>query len=608
MAVENVKSLPKRSEIPVEHKWKLTDIYDTVDSWEQDFKQVKESIAQLESYKGKLALSAQELLICLKRRDQVSEILEKLYVYAYMAKDEDNTNPVFQALRDRSEGLAIQLDSALSYVVPEILTIPETTLQKYMEEEEGLVLYRQHLHDILRRKAHTLSAREEQIIAMAGEVGQAPRNIFGMLNNADIKFPEILDEAGEKVQITHGRYIQLMESKDRRVRKDAFTSLYGTYAKQKNTLAAILNGSVKKDIFQARVRNYGSALEAALHDYNVPVQVYTNLIQAVREKLDAMYRYVALRKKALGLDQLHMYDIYTPIVKDVEMKTPYQEALTMVEQGLQPLGPDYLAILKKGFTSGWIDVYENEGKTSGAYSWGAYGGHPYVLLNYQDNLDNVFTLAHEMGHALHSYYSWAAQPYVYGGYKIFVAEVASTLNESLLTHYLLNNISDKNGQMYILNHYLEQFRGTVFRQTMFAEFEMVIHDKVEKGEALTVDVLSEVYYNLNKDYYGPDVAVDEEVALEWARIPHFYSAFYVYKYATGFSAATALAKNILEEGQPAVGRYLEFLKGGSSDYPIELLKKTGVDMSSPEPVKAALEVFDRMVARMEELLNEKGIS
>jgi len=599
---EGSKSLPKRAEIAEQYKWKLEDIYPNHEQWEEDFRKVKDSIPRLEAYKGKVGSSARDLLECLKLRDKTDEILERLYVYAHMRKDEDNSNTAYQALKDRSEGLMVQVMSAVSFIVPEILAIPEETLQKYLEQEQDLALYRQYLDDLLRRKAHTLSAAEEQIIAMAGEMGQSPRNIFGMLNNADLKFPVITDENGEKVQITHGRYINLMESRDRRVRKEAFTGLYGTYAKYRNTLAAILNGSVKKDIFFARVRKYDSALEAALDDDKVPVEVYTNLIKAVRDKLDVMYRYVALRKKALGLEELHMYDIYTPIVQDVEMKVPYEEALNMVEKGLQPMGQEYLDNLKKGFTSGWIDVCENEGKTSGAYSWGAYGHHPYVLLNYQSNLDNVFTLAHEMGHALHSHYSWSAQPYIYGGYKIFVAEVASTLNESLLTDYLLKTTTDKNRKLYILNHYLEQFRGTVYRQTMFAEFEMIIHDKVEKGDALTPDELGEIYRNLNKDYYGPDVVLDDEIALEWARIPHFYTAFYVYKYATGFSAATALAKKILEEGQPAVERYLEFLKSGSSDYPIELLKKAGVDMTSPEPVQAALSVFAEKVAQMEELL------
>ena len=437
---------------------------------------------------------------------------------------------------------------------------------------------------------------------MAGEVAAAPEHIFRMVNNADMHFPYITDENGQEVELTHGRYIQFMESRDRRVRKQAFEELYRTYGKQKNTIASTLNYSIKKDIFYSRIRNYPSTLERALHADKVPVSVYDNLIKAVEDNMGALHRYVSLRKRALGLDELHMYDLYVPIVQNVEMKVPYDRAKEMIAEGLKPLGERYLNILHEGYESGWIDVLENEGKTSGAYSWGCYDTHPYVLLNYQENINNVFTLAHEMGHAIHTYLSNRNQPYILAGYKIFVAEVASTLNEILLTHHLLNNLEDDQQKAYVLNYYLEQFRGTVYRQTMFAEFERIVHGMAESGEPLTVESLSDVYYKLNLKYYGPDMVVDDEIALEWARIPHFYSSFYVYKYATGFAAAAALAQRILDEGQTAVDRYLNFLSRGGSDYPIELLKDAGVDMTSPEPVNQALKTFSNLLDRMEKLL------
>jgi len=596
------KKLKKREEIPDQYKWRLEEIYADDQLWEKDFAKIKEMLPQVEEFRDRLGQSPQTLLQCLKLQDELGKLSDKVFVYAQMRKDENNANTKYQGMKDRAQGLMVRMGEALSFIQPEIIAIDIKLLEKYLTQEPGLLLYKFYLEEITRMKEHTLSAREEEIIAMSGEMADAPRSIFGMLNNADIKFPEITDEDGDRVPITHGSYIKFMESDDRKVRIDAFKGLYDTYGKQKNTLAALLNASVKKDVFYARVHKYGSVLEASLYDDNVPVSVYDNLIKTVRSHLDIFYRYVALRKRLLALPELHMYDIYAPLVKEMKSKIPYEEAVKMVEKGLASLGGTYLSDLRKGLNAGWVDVMENEGKTSGAYSWGAYGTHPYVLLNYQNNLDNVFTLAHEMGHSLHSYYSWQTQPYVYSYYKIFVAEVASTVNETLLTKYMLANAPDEKQKMYLINHYLEEFRGTVFRQTMFAEFEKIIHEKVEGGEPLTTDALCEIYYQLNKDYYGPDMVVDEEIALEWARIPHFYNAFYVYKYATGFSAASALAQGILEEGQPAVERYLEFLKGGGSDYPINLLKKAGVDMNEPKPVIQALQVFEEMLGEMEKML------
>lgn len=599
--VNKSKVLPKRSEIPDQYKWKLEDIYPHDDEWEKDAAKAKQLIEQVQARQGSLSQSGKQLLEVLQLQDELSMLVERLYVYARMRRDEDNTNSTYQALSDRATSLSIQANSALSYIQPEILAIPGEQLKQMQESEPGLAQYRFLLEEITRYKPHTLSAQEEAILAQASEVANAPTTIFGMLNNADITFPMITDEQGEEVELTKGRYTQFLESKDRRVRKDAFEALYATYGKHKNTIAATLASVVKRDVFFARVRKYPSALEAALFGDNIDKSVYENLIATIREHLPLLHRYMRLRKKMLKLDELHMYDLYVPIVQEVEMRIPYEQAVATVTEALRPLGDEYGQALRKGFSSGWIDVYENQGKTSGAYSWGAYTTHPYVLMNYQDDLNNMFTLAHEMGHALHSYFSDQHQPYTYAQYRIFVAEVASTVNESLLMHHLLETTNERQLRMYLLNYYLERFRTTVYRQTMFAEFEKLIHEQVEAGEALTADSLCTAYHQLNVDYHGPEVVVDREIDLEWARIPHFYNNFYVYKYATGFSAATSLYKQIIEEGTPAVTRYLDFLKSGGSDYPINLLKRAGVDMTSPKPIREALSVFAELLSEMESL-------
>lgn len=605
MGKKKIKKLVEREELPQEYKWKIEDLYKDLAEWENDFAIVKSLLPELEQYQGKIGGSAQELLGCLQLKDRLDEILERVYVYAFMRKDEDNTNNLYQGLKDRAQGLGVEVSSSSAFIVPEILAIPEEKLTEF-KKLEGLKLYNHYLDELTRVKEHILSPEEERIVALSGEIGQSPKNVFGMLNNADLKFPTVKDEHGREVEITHGRYVQLMENKNREVRRNTFKFFYGTYAQLKNTFATTLSSSIKKDLFYSKIRRYGSALEAALDLDNIPLEVYDNLIGAVRNRLDLMHRYVSLRKKVLGVEELHMYDIYVPLVKDLDLKFTYAQAVELVEKGMTPLGEDYLTNLKTGLTSGWVDVYENKGKTSGAYSWGAYGTHPYVLLNYQDNLDHVFTLAHELGHALHSFYTWANQSYIYGGYTIFVAEVASTLNETLLTNHLLQTTEDEMFKLNIINHYLEQFRGTVYRQTMFAEFEKIIHQKAEEGEPLTCDLFCNVYRKLNEDYYGSELIIDREIELEWARIPHFYNAFYVYKYATGFSAATALAKSILEEGLPAADRYIQFLKSGSSDYSINLLKKAGVDMASPKPVEMALKVFEEYLTKAEQLFAKLG--
>ncbi|MFZ5969159.1 MAG: oligoendopeptidase F [Bacillota bacterium] len=596
--------IKKRKDIPDQYKWDLGKLYATEELWERDVQKVKEMVKGIEQYKGNLSKSAQTLFHALNLQDEISRIIENIFVYAKMRKDEDNTVTKYQGMTDRAHSLSVEIQSKLSFLVPEILSISEDTIRSFLKDDQQLKKYEFYLEEILRQKAHVLSKEEEQLLAQVGEISTAPKNIFGMINNADIKFPSIQDEDGEEVEVTKGRFIKLMESRDRRVRKDAFQALYSSYDKQKNTIASTLNYSVKKDAFYARVRKYPSALKASLDADNVPLEVYDNLINTMHKHLDSMYRYVRLRKKVLGVDELHMYDLYTPIVKDVKMEIDYPQSQAKIKEGLAPLGEDYILTLEEGFNEGWIDVYENEGKTSGAYSWGTYDSPPYVLLNYQGTINDMFTLAHEMGHSLHSYYSKNTQPYVYAGYKIFVAEVASTVNETLLMEYLLANTKDKNEKMYLLNHYLEQFRGTVYRQTMFAEFEKITHEKIEMGEALTPELLSEIYGELNKKYYGPDMVIDEEIKMEWARIPHFYNAFYVYKYATGFSAAISLSQQIVKEGEDAVSRYIRFLKSGGSNYPINLLQDAGVDMTSPEPIEQALQVFSRLVDALEGMLEQ----
>ncbi|AMQ19880.1 oligoendopeptidase F [Geobacillus sp. JS12] len=598
------KSLPLRSEIPVGETWRLEDIFPTDDAWEEEFKQVKAMIPKLGEYKGRLGESPEVLYEALKCQDDVSMRLGKLYTYAHMRYDQDTTNSFYQGLDARAKSLYSEASSAMAFIVPEILAIDEAVLRSFLEQYEPLRLYAHALDEITRQRPHVLSAEEEAILAQAAEVMQATSNTFSALNNADLTFPTIIDENGEEVEVTHGRFIRFLESTDRRVRRDAFYAVYHTYEKFQNTFANTLAGTVKKDNFFARIRRYRSAREAALDANNIPESVYDNLIATIHEHLPLLHRYVRLRKRVLGLDELHMYDLYTPLVQDVKMEVTYEEAKQYMLEGLAPLGEEYVAIVKEGLDNRWVDVRENKGKRSGAYSSGAYGTHPYILLNWQDNVNNLFTLVHEFGHSVHSYYTRKTQPYPYAHYSIFVAEVASTCNEALLNDYLLRTIDDEKKRLYLLNHYLEGFRGTVFRQTMFAEFEHLIHLKAQQGEALTAETLTSLYYDLNKTYFGDDIVVDKEIGLEWARIPHFYYNYYVYQYATGFSAATALSKQILEEGEPAVRRYIDFLKAGSSDYPIEVLKKAGVDMTSAEPIRQACQVFAEKLDEMERLLEK----
>lgn len=595
------EALRTRENIPEEYKWNLSHIFSGDEEWEKAFKEIEEMLKEAEKFRGKLSSGAEVVAECIEWSDQLSLKLEDLFGYARMKRDEDNRVAIYQAFTDRVTTLSVKASTALSFIVPELLAIPDERLKEYLNDPQ-LSVYKHYIENIIRQKAHVLSLQEERLLAEAGELADAPGTIFTMANDADLKFGSIGNEDGKEVEITKGNFIKFMESEERRVRKDAFTTLYDSYEKQVNTFAAMLNSSIKADCFYARVRKYNSAIEQALDADKIPLAVYESLIATVNDYLPVMERYLKLRKKVLGLDEIHMYDIYAPLVPEMNTHIPFEEAKSTVREGLQPLGGNYLKVLDEGYKSGWIDIYENVGKTSGAYSWGTYSSHPYVLLNHQDNLNSLFTLAHEMGHALHSYFSNKKQIHLYAGYTIFVAEVASTLNESLVMMHLIETTQDKTMKAYLINHYLEQFRGTIFRQTMFAEFEKNTHAAVERGESLTAESLTSMYQDLNKRYYGPDMNLDSEIGIEWARIPHFYNAFYVYKYATGFSAATALAQQILKEGEPAVNRYLDFLGSGGSDYPIELLRRAGVDMEKPEPVKEALDVFSQMVQELEKLL------
>ncbi len=593
--------LPKRYELPREFTWDLDAVYPSDGAWEADFQTVKQRMPTLTSYAGTLADSASRLLACLQARDEIGMLLDQLVAYARMRKDEDNGNSTYQALADRAMTLATEFSSAVSFLVPEILAMSEDQLNRFLVDEPRLSLYRHYLDQLIRQRPHIRTAEVEMVLAQSGEVARIPNESYGMLTNVDMKFPTVKDEAGNQVELSQSRYNQLRESQNRDVRRAAFEAIHETYSGFRNTLATSLAGSVRSDIFYARARDYGTALEAALGPNNIPTAVYHNLVATVNENLSSLHRYMRLRKRLLELDELHHYDLYVPMVPDVQVEVPYSEAVEIVRKGLAPLGGEYLEALNAALASRWIDVYENEGKTSGAYSGGSYTTRPYILLNYQGILTDVFTLAHELGHSMHSYFTRTTQPYVYGDYTIFVAEVASTLNESLLTSHLMNETSDPRLRAHLVNGYLERFRTTLFRQTMFAEFELEIHSRAERGVPLTADSLSALYAELNAKYYGPDVFPDEAIAIEWARIPHFYWAFYVYQYATGISAAAALANRILTEGEPAVKRYLEFLRSGSSRYSIDLLAAAGVDMASPQPVREAIDVFGRLLDEMERL-------
>ena len=564
-------------------------------TWEALFEKTAARVKQYGEFRGTLAGSADALYRCLKFDDEISLDIERLYVYARMRSDEDTAEQTYQDMFGRAQSLSFEAAERSSFIVPEILEMDPALLASYMESENGIGLYRRLIERILGKREHTLSGPMEELLAQSYDATQGASQIFNMFNNADVKFPSITGENGQEVPITHGNYISLMEHKDRRIRRDAFLGLYSVYRQFRNTLAAAFSANVKQAVFYAKARNYASSRQHSLAENEVPELVYDNLVAAVRKNLPLLHRYVKARKETLGLDDIHMYDLYVPMVAEFDRTYTYEEAKAIVTEGLAPLGEEYGKILREGFENRWVDVYENEGKRSGAYSWGVYGSHPYVLMNFHGTLNDVFTLAHEMGHSIHSYYSDAAQPYVYAGYKIFVAEVASTCNEALLIRHLLNRTEDAQEKRYLINHFLESFRGTLFRQTMFAEFEAASHRKAQEGETLTASALGELYHKLNEDYFGPEMVVDPEIDYEWERIPHFYTPFYVYQYATGFSAAVAISSRILSGDEAALAGYKKFLQGGCSLPPIDLLKLCGVDMSTTKPVDEALKVFGELV-------------
>ena len=599
----NTKELKTRDQIDSKYKWNIEAMIPDESVISGELETIKkEAEAYGEDFAGRLTESADTLLAAFQKRDDIWRRLEKIYVYARMRRDENNAETKYQAMADQCNSVIAAVSASMAFFTPELLSASEETILAYIDAAPGLEIYRFAICDTMRQKAHILTHAEENILAQMSEITGATNDIFTMLNNADIKFGTIIDEDGDETEVTHGNFIKFMESHDRDVRKNAYNAVYDAYKELINTIASAYNYNTKTDVVSARIRKYESARAAALSGDNIPAEVYDNLVAEVHKNLPAMHRYVELRKKLLGVDKLYMYDMYVPLIKLPETSVSFEEGLDIMRDALQPLGEEYLTKMNKGIEEGWIDVYENKGKTSGAYSFGCYDSYPYILLNYTDTLKDVFTIIHEMGHSMHSRYTRDEQPYIYGSHSIFTAEVASTVNESLLMQHLLRTEDEKEMRKYLLNMHLEEFRTTLFRQTMFAEFEDITHKAIESGETLTAEWMCQQYEDLNAQYYGSAVEKDDVIRYEWARIPHFYNAFYVYKYATGYSAATAISKKILTEGKPATQDYIRFLKTGESDHPIELLKIAGVDMSSPLPVQQAMETFNQLLDEFESLL------
>lgn len=591
-----------RKDIDVKDTWNLESIYANNELWEEDYAALEKDAAEFAKLKGAIEADVSKIPAVLDAYYGLHRRLSKLSVYARMRFDQDTTDSTYQTMSAKIGSLGVKIGAASAFVEPEILSYSKEQLEAAEKENERTAYYGRKIEEMLRGQEHTLDAEKEELLAAAGDMAEAPDDIFSVLMNADMKYPDIVLEDGTHLPLTNSTYISYMESPDRAVREGAFKTLYGQIASLKNTFAAIYRGNLKQAKFYAQSRKYSSARAMYLADSNVPESVYDNLLSAVHEALPMMYRYVAVRKKVLGVDKLHMYDVYTPIVAAQNQTYEFEQAKQMVLEALKPMGEDYLSHAREGLENRWIDIYPNKGKKDGAYSWGCYDSQPFILLNYTKNLDSVFTLIHEMGHSIHSYYSRTAQDYAYSDYKIFVAEVASTCNECLLMHDLLEKTTDKEQRKYLLNHYLDSFKGTLFRQTMFAEFEKNAHDYCAQGKPLTAEALSQMYLELNQKYFGPDMEKDEEIAYEWMRIPHFYTPFYVYQYATGYSAAVALSAKILKEGKPAVDAYMSFLKGGESKDPIDLLKMAGVDMTTEKPVADALALFGELVTELETLV------
>jgi oligoendopeptidase F len=596
--VSEVKKLKTRDEIDNMHKWKIEKMYKDSAQWEEDFEILKSKAPKMQRFSGNLGES-QDLLSFLESNIEIQRLLDKLLVYAHLRGDEDTAKAEFQVLKNKVDTYAAEVSSITAFFIPELLSLPEGAVEEAISKLPQLKLYEFYLKDILSQKPHTLSAEGEKLLASVSDCLNAPGNIFGMLTNADMTFPIIKDEEGNDIELTEGNYSSFIKSKDRRVRKDAFEALFGTYKGFKNTLTTTLTSSTKNFIFNAKTRNYSSALESSLKPNNIPVEVYHNVVDTINNNLSSLHKYVSIKKKLLGLEEIHMYDLYVPIVDAEEDHIEYDDAIKIALDGIKPLGEEYLNIFKEGINEGWVDVFENKGKRGGAYSWGCYDSMPYVLLNYNYQLNDVSTLAHEMGHSIHSYYSRKTQPYMYSEYELFCAEVASITNECLLIDYLIKNESDKKKRLFLINQQLEGIRTTVFRQCMFAEFEKITHENIEAGNPLAPEDLCAIYHDLNVKYFGTEMVVDEGIDMEWSRIPHFYNDFYVYQYTTGFAAANSFSKMIVEEGESAVERYKEFLKSGGSDYPINILKKAGVDMSSPKPLEDTIRRFDELLEMLE---------
>ncbi len=601
---ESPAALPQRSEIKGEYKWDLTDIYPTDDDWEKDFKWIEKKLVKYKSFEGTFHKNPEKLLECLKFDDKIGRKLERLYLYAMLSKDSDMRITKYQGMDDRIKSLYTAVSTANAFIRPELLSISNNKLLSMINSSKGLKVYRHFIEDLIRTKAHTLKKGQEEILALAAEPNLTSYSAYSMFTNADIKFPSVEDDNGNEIEMSHARFYAAMYSKDREYRQRAFKSYLSPYIQYINTFSALFNGNLKSNIFNAKARKYKSALEASLDKNFISVSVYDNLIEATNNNLQPLHRWGKLKKKLLNLDALHPYDVYVTLFSKETQKTyQYETAMRIVLEALKPMGEDYIASLKKAFDNRWIDVYETHAKRSGAYSSGTtFGVHPYVLLNWTNLLNDVFTLAHEMGHNMHSYYTGKSQPFPYANYSIFLAEVASTFNEALLLNYLINNSSTKEDKLFFLEKYLNNITATFYRQIMFAEFEKVVYEKVESGKALTPDVLSEIYSGIYKKYWGPAMEVDNEERFTWARIPHFYYNFYVFQYATGFAASEVLSSKVLNDGKKATENYLNFLKAGSSDYPINILKNAGVDMNSPEPILSTTKKMNNLLDEVENLL------
>lgn len=596
-----VKKLKTRNEIEAKYKWNVEKMYATDQVWEEDFKKLQEIAPRLGEYKGKLN-EAKTLLEYLNNYVDVLSLFEDLAVYAHLRGDEDTANSKYQIMKDKISTYGAEFSAITSFFIPEVLKMKENQIKKLIEEEDGLKLYEFFLEQIMEKKPHVLSEEEEKILASVSDCLSAPGNIFGMFTNADMTFPVIRDEEENEVELTEGNYTVFIRSKDRRVRKEAFEALFGTYEKFKNTVATTYTASHKNFIFKAKTRKYNSALESSLKPDKIPVEVYHNVVDTINKNLASLHRYVDIKKRLLGLEEIHMYDLYVSVIDAPEFNVEYEDGVILCEKALEPLGTEYLEIFREGIEEGWIDVYENKGKRGGAYSSGSYNSMPYVLLNYNNQVNDVSTLAHEMGHSIHSYYARKNQPYIYADYVLFCAEVASTTNECLLMDYLIKNEKDKARRLFLINQQLEGIRTTVFRQTMFAEFELLTHEKMEKGESLSSEELCKIYHDLNEKYFGKSMVVDKGIDMEWSRIPHFYRDFYVYQYVTGFAAANSFSQIILNGTEEDVEKYKGFLKAGGSDYPINILKNAGVDMTTPKPLEDTIRRFDELLDMLEKEL------